>query len=570
MIKKLLLLLLCITTCEGVFAGSAFYFKVKVATSPVGQGKVYATNTEATPSESQYADSVATETWSASGSGDAAPSSVHLFAQPNDGYVFSYWTNEDGDKLSDQFATVSLSSTSKDKDHPKIFNYTAHFATAGNVVVYTNDPKLGSASIDKPSNQNGDEVTLTASSDFFISTFKGWQKEGSDELITQNPYTFTVTESAKYTAVFQSNSGSGAYFMVQNVNTGHYFGLFGVKEDHIGSDQRYLKNSVMLVPEGIEHKYAGFVVKVEGITDNAGGLEKAKLSAQGVNTYDIASHNYFKISKRLDNQYMIYASTGGYTGYLLDWNDTRTLNTPYGTIWHPGLYNVSDMSDTHHDWRFFPLTEQTMDKYYFGAAPEAKMQKDGKYYTSMYTAFPYKCMDGVKAYYVSGFDADGNANLTEIISGKVPAGTGVILECNGLDAKDNRLIPLTEDVPALSTTNYLKGCIQLNGQDSTMNSQATMRVFNTGSKGIGFYKYTEGKALVSNKAYLDVTDAPHAKAAILLNFESVTNGIETIESPVENIHRPRVTDNYYYDLQGRRVEHPSHGIYIKNGKKIIL
>lgn len=29
-------------------------------------------------------------------------------------------------------------------------------------------------------------------------------------------------------------------------------------------------------------------------------------------------------------------------------------------------------------------------------------------------------------------------------------------------------------------------------------------------------------------------------------------------------------DNCYYDLQGRRIEHPNHGVYIKNGKKVFI
>ena len=33
---------------------------------------------------------------------------------------------------------------------------------------------------------------------------------------------------------------------------------------------------------------------------------------------------------------------------------------------------------------------------------------------------------------------------------------------------------------------------------------------------------------------------------------------------------PAATDNTYYDLQGRRVENPGRGLYILNGKKVII
>lgn len=29
-------------------------------------------------------------------------------------------------------------------------------------------------------------------------------------------------------------------------------------------------------------------------------------------------------------------------------------------------------------------------------------------------------------------------------------------------------------------------------------------------------------------------------------------------------------DGYYYDLQGRKVAHPTRGIYIRNGKKYVI
>ena len=44
----------------------------------------------------------------------------------------------------------------------------------------------------------------------------------------------------------------------------------------------------------------------------------------------------------------------------------------------------------------------------------------------------------------------------------------------------------------------------------------------------------------------------------------ITTGIENME------HSPSATDHYYYDLQGRRVEHPTKGLYIVNGRKVVV
>lgn len=44
----------------------------------------------------------------------------------------------------------------------------------------------------------------------------------------------------------------------------------------------------------------------------------------------------------------------------------------------------------------------------------------------------------------------------------------------------------------------------------------------------------------------------------------VATGIENME------HSPSAIDHYYYDLQGRRVAHPTKGLYIVNGRKVVV
>ena len=49
---------------------------------------------------------------------------------------------------------------------------------------------------------------------------------------------------------------------------------------------------------------------------------------------------------------------------------------------------------------------------------------------------------------------------------------------------------------------------------------------------------------------------------------SVTFSLPDV-SAINHIHADK-SDNTYYTLNGQRVEHPTKGIYIVNGKKIIL
>ena len=55
-----------------------------------------------------------------------------------------------------------------------------------------------------------------------------------------------------------------------------------------------------------------------------------------------------------------------------------------------------------------------------------------------------------------------------------------------------------------------------------------------------------------------------APAAPYLGFDGEgTTGIV-------NVNRETITNNQYYTLDGRRVENPSSGVYIVNGKKVVI
>ena len=46
--------------------------------------------------------------------------------------------------------------------------------------------------------------------------------------------------------------------------------------------------------------------------------------------------------------------------------------------------------------------------------------------------------------------------------------------------------------------------------------------------------------------------------------DDTTSGIDGLSAP------QTVEDNHYYNLQGIRVDHPTRGIYIRNGRKVVI
>lgn len=334
------------------------------------------------------------------------------------------------------------------------------------------DETIGTAGIDKPKNTVGDAVTLTAYPDMFSGTFKAWTKDGK-VVSTQNPYTFTVDEASKgkYVATFTKidMQNKGFYCYVHNVKFKHSLGLMGISDKNVSRDNRYLKNSIMLLEDGsdIMRSSPAFVLKLTGSSDGYGGLENANLEAQGAASKDIANNKTYTFSKHGDHLY-IYGSAGGYSAYMIDYSDTKTQEEHFGTVYHPGLYNGANEDDASYHWVVTPISEDSKD-FCFGAMPSPKTKDEaGKYYTTMYTKFPYRCLDGVKAYVVSSVDATAHkVVLTLIESGEVPSGTPVVLECTSTKPVENRLLPLVEEPAAIAETNRLKGEIWLKDENKT-------------------------------------------------------------------------------------------------------
>ena len=482
--KKIFCLLCCIVAfaLSSWAGGTDYYYKVTAKAQPTGAGKVYvASSKETAPADGDAKwEDKAEVTESASSSGDAASKEFYLYAKPADGYVFDKWTKADGTtEVSRQknTSTGTLTSSSKEESKPAEYGYIAHFSKAGDVYVVSEDETIGTAGIDNPKNTVGDAVTLTAYPDMFSGTFKAWTKDGK-VVSTQNPYTFTVDEASKgkYVATFSKidMQNKGFYCYVHNVKFKRSLGLMGISDKNVSRSNRYLKNSIMLLEDGsdIMRSSPAFVLKLTGSPDGVGGLTDANLEAQGMGSKDI-SGNTFTFSNKGDHFY-IYGSAGSVNAYMVDYSDSRTQEEHLGTVYHPSLWNGANENDASYHWVVTPISELSKD-FCFGAMPSPKTKDEaGKYYTTMYTKFPYRCLDGVKAYVVSSVDETAHkVVLSEIKSGEVPSGTPVVLECNSTKPVENRLLPLVEEPAAIAENNLLKGEIWLKDENKTEDEYRT-------------------------------------------------------------------------------------------------
>lgn len=157
---------------------------------------------------------------------------------------------------------------------------------------------------------------------------------------------------------------------------------------------------------------------------------------------------------------------------------------------------------------------------------------------------------GVKAYYVSAKGAE--ATMTAIDAQAIPANQGVILTSESGAAAT--MVPAAGETAAAITGNQL-------GHSAGAAKALTAGegyILGNGTEGTAFYPCKAG-SLPINKAYL----LGNGESAIVMNFGNAVTGINTIAAPA-SAKAP------IFDLSGRRVVKATKGLYIQNGKKVIV
>ena len=188
-------------------------------------------------------------------------------------------------------------------------------------------------------------------------------------------------------------------------------------------------------------------------------------------------------------------------------------------------------------------------------APSVTLNGSG--YASYCSEYPldFTNASGYKAYVVSAVDG-ANVTFTQV-EGKIKGGQGIILygAPNGicqLEYADSENVPTANKLIGTLVPTYF-----IDNDDDN-------HYF--GLNGDTFMEINAG-TIPANKAYLKISNAeynaiPATAARLNIVFEDV-QGIETVNSETIN-------NNRYYDLQGRSVAQPVKGLYIMNGKKVMM
>lgn len=165
-------------------------------------------------------------------------------------------------------------------------------------------------------------------------------------------------------------------------------------------------------------------------------------------------------------------------------------------------------------------------------------------------ALDFTNVEGLKAYKASVTGT--TATFTEVTT--VPADEGVLLE----GAEGTYYVPITTGVEAWNDNDFIRGT---GAAIETGTGDVKNYILSTDNDGkdVGFY-YANGETVPTDKAYLKSTAS--AGSRLLMIFEGEATGIKTIGIKAKS--------NAIYNLNGTRVAKPTKGLYIQDGKKVII
>ena len=165
---------------------------------------------------------------------------------------------------------------------------------------------------------------------------------------------------------------------------------------------------------------------------------------------------------------------------------------------------------------------------------------------------------GIKAYTATGYDNKSKTIwLTRVLT--VPAGTGILIKG---DAGTYKIPRSTEDA---YYTNMFKG--NTGDPIKIEETEGDMTNYYLSGKDGSFVSVNGSANIDKNKAYLQLPTRFFAgtRSIGVIYDDEGTTGIRTVEQGTLNTER-----DVWFNMQGQRVDKPSKGLYIRNGKKVFI
>ena len=356
----------------------------------------------------------------------------------------------------------------------------------------------------------GDSAPVYAAFKNAVADANGTVKEGDGNTPSERLIGFSTTAGATAIVRFIQN---GEGYNIQDVNTNYYYGTYG-------------ENANIYAVKNVD--YAGIFTVENSIDGNLAivGLKDTKST-------DI-THQYLfccgddQADATTNRDYLQFHSP------YIDNAATGTTSTI-----EPGCkMQIQELST-------FPVT-----------ISEAQ-------YASLCLPFSVTLPEGVTANKVTAVGDANELNLEEIGT-TIAANEPVIL--SGSAATYNLTVNASAEATQASDNLLTGATVKRTGISDTYYALGYKAIGDAETKTAGFYKVGTTN-MPANKAYLLKTSIPAEQQSVAMfsfNFGGIT-GINQATKTAD------AESNVYYDLQGRRVLYPAHGIFVKaNGQKVFI
>ena len=236
---------------------------------------------------------------------------------------------------------------------------------------------------------------------------------------------------------------------------------------------------------------------------------------------------------------------------------------------------VTDSEDMFKGCTSLPnFNSEKIDKDYANTGANGYLNKvkvtansDGTNYWATYynSAHSFKADDNTTVYQAKVNGDKDAVVLTEVTSKEIPADNGVVLK-----SSVSSIILSVATTTATYSANDLKGTdvdLANPGNVYCLSNETTGKV-----RGVGFYSYgstdgaNEDGVIPAHRAYLIVTGGPtNSRGFLGFGEDDGTTAIDNGKWKIDN------SAGTIYDLSGRIVTgHPRKGIYVKNGKLVVI
>ena len=436
-------------------------------------------------------------------------------------------------------------------------------ATSHTATFYVNGTQISPVEI-----ETGSAIDFPEVSDIDGMTFLGWTDQ--DEIhgttdVRPNIVTSATmgTENIEYRAVFAfaiSNGGSYTldYSAEADLSSSTEWGSYGTAYEYTATDGstwtvKAYKNAGMQINSG---KNAS--IKVPGCPENITSIvvtcSAAKAVGFSASDYEgSGTITYLAEGTDAKTQTLDLSKESVKTGYIVPKGGNTSITK---IVVNYGSTIYSDYCTTIPEMLTVTIAEACTDG-------------KGKFYGTYSSSSAFKVPANVTVSEI-GINNDGTMDVQSYAAGAiVPANTGVMVSAETYG--DFKLIKSEEKGTSVLENNRLRPT-GVNGitADGMNDANADMAykfyrlTMHNGTK-LGFWWGAENGAafaVAANKAYLAIP-ASVAGARSGFAFGDDVTGISQIENGKLKIEN-------YYDLQGRKVSKPGKGLYIVNGKKVVI